>query len=297
MSDIIGKVIKPTTEFLEELARKLPEALGKGHYRVGQHIHTAADEFDKAEDDLTNAAKHHPHDDGRGHHDLADVAGTGATAAGGARAVGDANRQARTGAEADTDHHDLSGEPNPADMGTRRAQRARTADDSHVAVPPAHAPDGELSSGDPVYYRDGSTAIGYDNATQINFDSVGREADYHDVVVHGNSRGYFEPGRVNAAGHGFPAADTHPTHIAEAVRNNPSYDGGPVRLVSCHTGTSTPDSGEVPAAQSVANHLGVPVKAPTNKVGVSRLGGPEQTPEIFGGGYWRTFLPIHGGGH
>ncbi len=62
MSDIIGKVVQPTVEFLEDLTRKLPEALGAGHHRVGQHIHTAADEFDKAEDDLTNAARHtHDH--------------------------------------------------------------------------------------------------------------------------------------------------------------------------------------------------------------------------------------------
>jgi hypothetical protein len=51
-------------------------------------------------------------------------------------------------------------------------------------------------------------------------------------------------------------------------------------------------STEIPAAQEVANQLGVPVLAPTNKVGTLRYGGPNQIPTISSGGYWRTFLPI-----
>ena len=58
MADIIGRVIKPATEFIEDLARKVPEALGKGHLRIGEHVDNAANEFDKAEDDLTAAARH-----------------------------------------------------------------------------------------------------------------------------------------------------------------------------------------------------------------------------------------------
>ena len=81
MADIFGRIIKPTSEFIEDLARKLPEAFGKGHHRIGQHIHKAADEFDKAEDDLTTKAGHHPHNYGKGHHDPEDVAGTGTKAA------------------------------------------------------------------------------------------------------------------------------------------------------------------------------------------------------------------------
>lgn len=115
---------------------------------------------------------------------------------------------------------------------------------------------------------------------------------YHDVVVHGNNQGFFEPWRVNEAGSSFSAGDTHPTHIADAIRANPSYDGGPVRLVSCHTGTTAEGALDIAAAQAVANELGVPVMAPTNKVGVNTKLGPSQTPKIFGGGYWRTFLPM-----
>lgn len=184
------------------------------------------------------------------------------------------------------------GTESPSDMGTRRGQRDRTAQDSTEPAPPQRTPDGELISGDPVYYKDGATAVGYDGNTLANYDLVAPEAGYHDVVVHGNNQGYFEPGRVNAYGTEFPGGEVHPSHIADAVRNNPSYDGGPVRLVSCHSGTVAEVSMEIPAAQAVANQLGVPVKAPTDTVGVFPARGPGQTPKVFNGGHWRIFLPM-----
>ncbi|CAM5525384.1 hypothetical protein SXANM310S_00324 [Streptomyces xanthochromogenes] len=180
----------------------------------------------------------------------------------------------------------------PAEMGTRRDWWVRNSEDSTTPVAPKLPADSYLSSGDPVYYGKGSTAIGYDSSTMKNVDLVAPKPGYHDVVIHGNDRGYFEPGRVNAAGKGFSAGDTYPTHIVEAIRDNPNYTGGPVRLISCHTGTVGEGVIDVPAAQSVANQLGVPVMAPTNKVGVQPLLGPGQTPQIFGNGYWRTFLPV-----
>ncbi|MFJ7207399.1 hypothetical protein ACIQWR_28160 [Streptomyces sp. NPDC098789] len=163
---------------------------------------------------------------------------------------------------------------------------------STVAVPPKLPPSSDLSTGDPVYYGKGSTGIGYDSSTMTNLDLVAPKPGYHDVVIHGNNQGYFEPGRINAAGKGFSAGNTNPTHIVEAIQNNPSYTGGPVRLISCRMGTVADGVLEVPAAQSVANQLGVPVLAPTNKVGVRALGGPDQVPKIYGDGYGRTFLPI-----
>ncbi|MFJ3700737.1 MULTISPECIES: hypothetical protein [unclassified Streptomyces] len=179
-----------------------------------------------------------------------------------------------------------------ADMATRRDFEARVSPESTIPAPPKEPGHYVLETGDPVYFSDGRTAIGYDRSTKVNFDYVRPLNGYHDVVVHGNNQGFFEPGRVNEAGSGFSAGDTHPTHIANAIRANPSYAGGPVRLVSCHTGTVTEGAFDVPAAQSVANELGVPVMAPTNKVGVSTRLGPGQTPTIFDGGYWRTFLPL-----
>ncbi|MER5553569.1 hypothetical protein ABT001_18190 [Streptomyces sp. NPDC002793] len=182
--------------------------------------------------------------------------------------------------------------PEAVGMATRRDFEARVAPESTIPAPPKEPGDFVLETGDPVYFSDGRTAIGYDRSTRVNFDYVRPLDGYHDVVVHGNNQGFFEPGRVNEAGSGFSAGDTHPTHIADAIRANPSYNGGPVRLVSCHTGTAAEDALDVPAAQSIANELGVPVMAPTNKVGVNIRLGPGQTPTIFDGGYWRTFLPL-----
>ncbi|MFI2432199.1 hypothetical protein [Streptomyces sp. NPDC018693] len=181
-------------------------------------------------------------------------------------------------------------------MGSRRDAEARVAPESTIAVPPEQLGDVILDSGDHVYFREGSTAIGYDRNTIANFDRVKPLDGYHDVVVHGNREGYFVPGRRNEAGVDFPAPNTHPSHIAEAIRNNPSYDGGPVRLISCHSGTVATDAAGrplgIPAAQAVANELGVPVRAPTDKVGTDRFLGPGQEPTIFNNGYWRTFLPV-----
>ncbi|MFH9072819.1 hypothetical protein [Streptomyces alboflavus] len=218
-------------------------------------------------------------------------------------------------------------------MGTRRDYEDRVAPESSVPAPPKEPGDIVLATGDHVYFRDDATAIGYDRSTLINFDLAKPLDGYHDAVVHGNDRGFFVPGHVNESGVGFPVGDVHPSHIAEAIRNNPGYGGGPVRLLSCHTGwlcdnrvvdvphgasdawaksdgadgvpgefsevPSAADSLSItrnvrhnPAAQELANELGVPVMAPTNKVGVAPLRGPGQTPTIADNGYWRIFLPL-----
>jgi hypothetical protein len=96
---------------------------------------------------------------------------------------------------------------------------------------------------------------------------------------------------VGSDGADYPANFTHPNQIADAVRNNPDYDGGPVRLVACHAGVVDEAAGVPPAAQQVADALGVPVKAPTNAVGVRRDRPPGQAPLIRGGGTWQTFYP------
>lgn len=188
-------------------------------------------------------------------------------------------------------------------MGTRRDYEARVSPESTIAVPPKEASDLVLETGDHVYFGDGATAIGYDQNTVGNFARVKPLEGYHDVVVHGNNRGFFMPGRINEAGVGFPAGDVHPSHIADAIRNNPSYKGGPIRLVSCHTGhirfmldeIAPPIGGGVlhdSAAQAIANELGVPVMAPTDAVGTFSNRGPGQIPRINRMGYWRTFLPM-----
>jgi len=150
---------------------------------------------------------------------------------------------------------------------------------------PRRTPDSHLASGDPVYYGNGRTAVGYDSATMSNLDSMTRAPGYHDVVVHGRQDGLMYPGRVDAGGANLNGSATHPAQIADAVRNNPGYGGGPVRLISCHSGRAV--SGGTPAAQEVADRLGVNVLAPTTRVGRSAAG----EPTLFGNGKWRTFSP------
>jgi hypothetical protein len=49
--------------------------------------------------------------------------------------------------------------------------------------------------------------------------------------------------------------------------------------------------GVPPAAQQVADALGVPVMAPTNAVGVRMRGGHGQVPIIRDDGVWQMFYP------
>jgi hypothetical protein len=156
---------------------------------------------------------------------------------------------------------------------------------------PTRVPDSRLPAGDPVYHGPNSTAVGYDPATMRNFDAVRPEPGMHDVVVHGERNGLFRPGLIGADGAAHPANFTHPSQIAEAVRHNPHYDGGPVRLVSCHSGVVDEAAGVPSAAQQVADALGVAVTAPTNAVGVRQNGPGGQVPMIRGGGTWETFYP------
>jgi hypothetical protein len=106
-----------------------------------------------------------------------------------------------------------------------------------------------------------------------------KNAGHHDVIVHGSTRGVL----------GVDGQDTNPLQIVEAVRGNPHYQGGCVRLLVCHSGVSG-------VGQDVANGLGVPVWAPTTKVGVMPSLGTQE-PFLEPGGTWRMFLPMAGGAH
>ncbi len=170
-------------------------------------------------------------------------------------------------------------------------RRSNWRDPARHPQPPSRTPDSHLPAGDPVYHRETSTAIGYDARTLRNFDAVRGEPGFHDVVVHGERNGLFRPGLTRADGEPHPGNYTHPNQIADAIRANPHYDGGPVRLVSCHTGAVDAGAGVPPAAQQVADALGVPVMAPTDAVGVPRRGPLDQVPTIRGGGTWEMFHP------
>jgi hypothetical protein len=180
------------------------------------------------------------------------------------------------------------------EMGKSRTWKLIQAPDSKIPAAPAKAGDYELVSGDPVYYGKNTTTVGYDNATLNNLQRVRRIPGVHDVIVHGTDSGVFAAGRLNAAGKNLTDFEVNPNHIVDAIRNNPEYKAGqPVRLVSCHSGADTRPP-EIPLAQTVANELGVPVTAPTDKVGTAADGGLNQTPVIGNNGYWRTYLPMTG---
>lgn len=261
-----------------------PEAAAHAGDGVGGAPGRSGDDTGRVSRDIGGTASHHPHG--------APGSGTQSHTAG------------STDGLVDQDPNFAHGGTDASDgMGTRREYEARVSPESTIAVPPKEASDLVLETGDHVYFGDGATAIGYDQNTVGNFARVQPLKGYHDVVVHGNNRGFFMPGRINEAGVGFPAGDVHPSHITDAIRNNPSYNGGPIRLISCHTGhirflsdENTPLTGKGvlhdSAAQAIANELGVPVMAPTDAVGTFSNRGPGQIPRINRNGYWRTFLPI-----
>lgn len=191
----------------------------------------------------------------------------------------------------EADHGAVEHAPDPA-----RAMRSDyvppDAPESKLPAPPKEHGDVLLTTGDHVYLQPHLTTIGYDSMTQLNREFTKRLDGYHDVIVHGNDKGFFMPGRKNAAGVDFPPGEVHPSHIIEAIRNNPSYRGEPIRLISCHTGRIRDGVADIPAAQQLANELGVPVKAPTDEVGIYPSRPKGQEPEVQNGGYWRTFLPV-----
>lgn len=107
--------------------------------------------------------------------------------------------------------------------GWRRAAVApRAVDEASVmgTVPP---PVSFTWAGGSVRYTRTATAIGDDaNTIQNLLRSKGTFG--HDVIVHGNEQGEFiVDGKI-----------THPQQIAELVKENPYYNGGPIQLVTCH---------------------------------------------------------------
>ena len=174
-------------------------------------------------------------------------------------------------------------------------RRANWRDPARHPQPPARPPDSHLPAGDPIYHGENSTAIGYDSRTMRNFGGVQPEPGFHDVVVHGEPDGRFRPGMIGADGADRPANFTHPNQIADAIRANPNYDGGPVRLVACYSGMVDEAAGVLPPAQQIADSLGVPVVGPTDSVGVMRNGPEVQVPRIRNNGVWKTFYPGGGG--
>lgn len=77
---------------------------------------------------------------------------------------------------------------------------------------------------------------------------------FFDVVAHGSTKKI----EITTA-NGTAMVDQRV--VSRLIKNDPGYNGQPIRLLSCDTGAC--DSG---FAQNLANKMGVPVKAPTNLV-------------------------------
>ncbi|AXX30533.1 type IV secretion protein Rhs [Actinosynnema pretiosum subsp. pretiosum] len=104
-----------------------------------------------------------------------------------------------------------------------------------------------LAAGGSVRYSATATAIGDDANTALNF-LRSRGAQGHDVIIHGTPDGDFI---VNGL-------VTHPQQIADAVKGNPFYSGGPINLVSCH--------GACGHGQELSKILGVKVNSSVHRV-------------------------------
>ncbi|MGW4502744.1 WXG100 family type VII secretion target [Micromonospora sp. NPDC004336] len=177
----------------------------------------------------------------------------------------------------------------PSDRMGRRRDWANPED---RPAAPQRPPDSLLPAGDPVYHTDHSTVIGYDARTMRNMEKVLPLEGHHDVVVHGTDKGFFVPGKVSAEGADMNGVPTSATQIVTALKENPAYSGGPVRLVSCYSGVIDPKAlGSVPLAQQVADELGVSVVAPTERVGTNRWAAEPERPTVADGGAWVTFEP------
>jgi len=114
-----------------------------------------------------------------------------------------------------------------------------------------------------------------------NADNIKPVDGYEDIVVHGDSRGFSYRDKNGV--------DTTCTarEMAEMIKSNPNYKGGPIRLISCETGAE-----EFGAAQMLANQLGVEVMAPSHTAwvmpdGEIRIGRKYDTNE----GIWKIFKP------
>jgi RHS repeat-associated protein len=130
--------------------------------------------------------------------------------------------------------------------------------------------DSALPSGSEVAHGETYTRIGSDEFSIRVAQNAPPEEGLHDVVAHGDGQDFVVDG-----------LPTNPAQIAEAVRSNPSYLGGPCRILSCFSGQGP--------AQEFANEMGVDVLAPTSRVGTPRFGPASVI--LDQGGEWKWFSP------
>jgi hypothetical protein len=122
--------------------------------------------------------------------------------------------------------------------------------------------------------------LGNDDATIKAIQWLKPQDGFYDVVVHGT------PDSVAIRiGNDWQFIDQR--SLATYIGKQADYSGGAIRLASCQTGAC--DAG---FAQNLANKMGVPVMAPTDKLFVFSSGkiviGPNQ---FTNSGQWKTFYP------
>ena len=105
-----------------------------------------------------------------------------------------------------------------------------------------------------------------------------------DVAIRNAMRVKPEAGTFDVIGHGTPSSVSgmSASELAGAIRARPGWAGQDIRLLSCSTGCPTGNF-----AQSLANDLGVVVRAPSTDIFVSSRGGIT----FENGGGWRVFSP------
>jgi len=134
------------------------------------------------------------------------------------------------------------------------------------------------AAGAEVFHAPGMTRIGSDAVSVRVSENVAPINGVHDVVVHGIP--YDESGAVFLVDN----LPTNARQVAEAVKANPSWDGQPIRLLTCYGGC-----GPLSPAQELSTILNAPVQGATNAVGVARV--PGSVPVVRNGGSWIDFLP------
>jgi RHS repeat-associated protein len=115
-----------------------------------------------------------------------------------------------------------------------------------------------------------------DDITGQNAMTAPLEPGYHDVIIHGNPTGF-----------GISGWGVTPNDLAQLLRQDPGYAGGPIRLISCSTGSQWGG-----AAQQLADELGVEVRAPTHLAWTHPDGSLTIGPSRFSRvGRWISFSP------
>ncbi len=107
-------------------------------------------------------------------------------------------------------------------------------------------------------------------------------SNFEDMVIHGDAFGF----QINDKD-GNPIDNYNALEFANILKEDPNYNGGNIRLISCESG-----SVEFGAAQILANELGVEVLAPTDIVWITIDGEMIVGPTEFENtGEWKIFKP------